>query len=150
MSMNKLSIVTGAVILLGLIGCSNSNEFKSEDELYKDSVIPKSEHTMKEIYENRSSANNESQGEGMPTQYAGYMVNKRPIKESEAALSPYTVNNAGESSFRMLPNPVIYMYVLPSLTKEDRLPRPGWLTEFHMYDKDEYALAGEVSLKGAY
>lgn len=87
MSMNKLSIVTGAVILLGLIGCSNSNEFKSEDELYKDSVIPKSEHTMKEIYENRSSANNESQGEGMPTQYAGYMVNKRPIKESEAALS---------------------------------------------------------------
>ncbi|MBD0788037.1 hypothetical protein HUO09_16915 [Vibrio sp. Y2-5] len=144
----KKQIAVGLIFsVLVLSGCSSPNEFQTEEELYQDSVIPKSEHTMKEIYENRGSTGNQTEGQGMPTQYAGYMVNKRPASDYEVGLSPYTVSNTAQAHFHFLPNPVIYMYILPSLTKEDRLPRPGWVTEFHMYDKDEYALPGETSLR---
>lgn len=148
--MNKsiFTIVLSTTILM-LSGCSNS-DYKTREERYEDSVIPRSSHTMKEIYDNRGSSSNESQGDAMPVNYAGYMVNKRPAIDAEVSVSPYTVNNAGKTSFRTLPNPTIYMYIFPTLTKEDRLPRPGWITEFKMYDRDEYALPGEVSITEGY
>lgn len=146
---NSIILIGLSVVITILTGCSNS-EYKTREERYEDSVIPKSSQTMKEIYDNRGVSSNQSQGSGMPTQYAGYMVNKRPTTDAEVSVSPYTVNNAGKTSFRKLPNPTIYMYIFPTLTKEDRLPRPGWITEFSMYERDEYALPGEVSLVEGY
>lgn len=150
MKKSTYAIVFTAVIVSVISGCSSKTEYKTREERYEDSVIPRSTYTMKEIYENRSSASNTTNGDGMPVDYAGYMVNKRPASDAEVSVSAYTVNNAGQSSFRTLPNPTIYMYVFPTLTKEDRLPRPGWVTEFKMYDRDEYALPGEVSFTEGY
>jgi len=142
-------LIMTVIAITALSGCTNT-EYKTRDERYDDSVIPKSSKTMKEIFDGHSSAGNQSQGTGMPDRNVGYMVNKRPATGRELALSPYTTNHAGHSSFQTLPNPTIYMYILPTLTKEDRLPRPGWMTEFKMYDRDEYALPGEVSLVEGY
>lgn len=145
--MKKSNIfITLSITLTILSGCSNS-EYKTREERYDDSVIPRSERTIKQIYEDHSAGGvNQSQGSGMPSQNSGYMVNKRPATDLEVSVKPYTINETGRSSFRTLTNPTIYMFVLPTLTKKDRLPRPGWMTEFKMYDRDEYALPGEMSL----
>jgi hypothetical protein len=38
------------------------------------------------------------------------------------------------------------MYVFPHLASDERVPVPGYVTSFPMYERVEYALPGEVSL----
>ena len=39
----------------------------------------------------------------------------------------------------------MYMFVAPHLATNDQVPIPGYLTEFKMWEKDYYALPGEIS-----
>jgi conjugative transfer region lipoprotein (TIGR03751 family) len=45
--------------------------------------------------------------------------------------------------FPLLPNPTLVMYVYPHLA-EERAGVPGYVTQFRLYARDEYALPGEV------
>nr|PMH64577.1 hypothetical protein BCU62_15350 [Enterovibrio norvegicus] len=75
------------------------------------------------------------------------MVVKRPATESELRISTYYANGIHERpQFKKLPNPTLYIYTPPKLSEESRLPIPAWMTEFKMFDRDEYALPGELNL----
>ncbi|ENM5835550.1 TIGR03751 family conjugal transfer lipoprotein [Vibrio metoecus] len=108
----------------------------------KESIIPKAEYTMKDIFDNK----------GIPSERAVSLQNvktvvRRQATESELLISSYNVNGINEKpTFKKLPNPTLYLYFAPKLTSDGRMPVPAWMTEFPMYDRDEYALPGELNL----
>ena len=69
---------------------------------------------------------------------------------SDGAASPdaetytRTVANELELLFPRLPNPDIYIHVLPHLATEERVPVPGYTTAVPLYERVEYALPGEL------
>jgi len=56
-----------------------------------------------------------------------------------------TAANELELLFPRLPNPDVYIYVVPHLATESRLPVPGYTTAVPLHDRVEYALPGEVN-----
>jgi conjugative transfer region lipoprotein (TIGR03751 family) len=48
--------------------------------------------------------------------------------------------------FKMLPNPTIAVYVFPHMTQFNNtdVPVPGYTTAFFLYEKNHYAMPGEV------
>ena len=56
-----------------------------------------------------------------------------------------TAANELEFLFPRLANPDIYIYVLPHLATEARVPVPGYTTAVPLYERVEYALPGEVN-----
>lgn len=70
---------------------------------------------------------------------------QRQINDKYVDLAPYTrsVNNEMQNLFPLLPNPQLIMYVDPHLSKKGH-PVPGYCVPFRLYEKDEYALPGEV------
>lgn len=70
----------------------------------------------------------------------------RQLLDKERDLAGYTRNAANEidALFPRLPNPELVIYVFPHINGKGR-PIPGYSTSFLMYEKDEYALPGEVA-----
>lgn len=70
---------------------------------------------------------------------------QRQINDKYVDLAPYTrsVNNEMQNLFPLLPNPQLIMYVDPHLTEKGH-PVPGYSVPFRLYEKDEYALPGEI------
>ena len=55
-----------------------------------------------------------------------------------------TAANELELLFPRLPNPDVYIHVLPHLATEARVPVPGYTTAVPLYERVEYALPGEL------
>jgi len=74
-------------------------------------------------------------------------LGSRQLGNSTASLEGYTrdAHNEIETIFPRLPNPTLVMYVFPHLVTEERVPVPGYVTTFPMYERVEYALPGEIS-----
>ena len=105
----------------------------------KEQIIPPSELSMKDVYDKHGT------GVSGASQTAKLVVS-RPANGTELSLDAYQQNRLNERpTFRKLPNPTIYIYFAPTLSKDGRMPIPAWMTEFQMYDKDEYALPGELN-----
>lgn len=70
----------------------------------------------------------------------------RPLHSDQRDLVGYTRDASNEinRTFPRLPNPELVLYVFPHLSPKGR-PIPGYSTSFMMYEKDEYALPGEVA-----
>ena len=70
----------------------------------------------------------------------------RPVYSEQRDLAGYTRDAANEINlkFPRLPNPELVLYVFPHLSPKGR-PVPGYSTAFMLYEKDEYALPGEVA-----
>ncbi|MGR5296820.1 hypothetical protein ACPV5U_24400 [Vibrio mediterranei] len=117
-----------------LMGCGTTVSEKKE-------IIPESEKSMKEVYDEHglaSAANNQN---------TGRKVISRPATAYEMSADAYRVNQVNNRpKFRKLPNPTLYIYFAPTLSKDGRMPIPAWMTEFQMFDRDEYALSGEINL----
>ncbi|MFG0449329.1 TIGR03751 family conjugal transfer lipoprotein [Shewanella sp. YQ_9] len=107
----------------------------------KDSIIPVPEHDMKEVY------NRHMQGIGDGELYDKRSLIRRPMVEGDVVLSDYvrTEKTQLEARFKTLPNPTMYMFVAPHLAADTQVPIPGYLTEFKMWDREHYALPGEIS-----
>lgn len=71
----------------------------------------------------------------------------RTVQTGNADLVGYTreASNELDNTFRLLPNPVLVMYIFPHLSGAEGTPVPGYTTKFSMYDKPEFALPGEVA-----
>ena len=112
----------------------------------KEAVLPQDGHSMKAIYE----AHFEAMGARDPHAVRGELGG-RPLTPSEVPLDPYTrdAHNELETTFPRLPNPALRMYVFPHLATDERVPVPGYVTTFPMYERVEYALPGEVPSVGA-
>jgi conjugative transfer region lipoprotein (TIGR03751 family) len=70
----------------------------------------------------------------------------RPYQHADKDLVGYTRSAANEINqlFPRLPNPELVIYVFPHINGKGR-PIPGYSTSFLLYEKDEYALPGEVA-----
>ncbi len=119
-----------SLISVVLTGCSN-----------KDNFIPQPDQTMKTVYGNHMSG----VGDGKLLDTRSLV--RRPMVEGDVQLSYYvrSEKNQLQSRFKLLPNPTMYMFVAPHLATTDQVPIPGYLTEFRMWEKDHYAMPGELS-----
>ena len=69
-----------------------------------------------------------------------------PDGNTDADADTYTRTAANELEllFPRLPNPDIYIHVLPHLATGERVPVPGYTTAVPLYERVEYALPGEL------
>ncbi len=94
----------------------------------------------------------------MKTLGSGDLLDKRSLIrrnmiEGDYQLSDYvrTEKNHLATKFKRLPNPTLYMFVNAHLSTSAQVPIPAYLTEFQMWDRDHYALPGEIaSMEGHY
>lgn len=107
----------------------------------KDSIIPQPDQDMRSVYSQHMRSG--SAGKLMDTR----STLRRGMTESDIHLSDYTRTEATalRSRFKTLPNPTLYMYVAPHLAGQSGVPIPGYLTEFKMWERDHYAMPGEIS-----
>lgn len=49
-----------------------------------------------------------------------------------------------EVNFYQLANPQVTLWVMPRLVGSDAIAHPGFKTQFQLYEKNEYALPGEL------
>lgn len=128
--MPRLIIALNIISISLLTACAN-----------KDTILPKPEHDMKTVYEMHM------QGVGDGKLYDKRSTLRRPMHEADVQLSEYvrSEKNAIQSKFKMIPNPKMYMFVAPHLAAQSEVPIPGYLTEFKMWERDHYALPGEIS-----
>ena len=126
-------VSTSLVPILLLAGCAST----------KETVLPQDGPSMKAIYE----AHFQEMGERDPLALRGEL-GSRPPPSGDASLDGYTREavNELETTFPRLPNPTLVMYVFPHLASEERVPVPGYVTTFPLYERVEYALPGEVSI----
>lgn len=68
------------------------------------------------------------------------------IETSPSLMSSYTrdASNELEGLFKTHPNPTLFMYTRPHLVGRDGIPVPGYTTQFKMFNRDHFALPGEV------
>ena len=130
----RLSTSLASVLLVA--GCAST----------KEAVLPQDGPSMKAIYD----AHFEAMGARDPQAVRGEL-GSRPLTPSEVPLDRYTrdAHNELETTFPRLPNPTLRMYVFPHLATDERVPVPGYVTTFPMYERVEYALPSEVPSVGA-
>lgn len=111
-----------SINVLGLTGCSEPM------------VIPESGMNTLDVYQQHVGTAD------MPVKMYREVLNNR------RDLYGYTRNSSNEIEglFPKLPNPELVLYVFPHLSGKNR-PIPGYATQFSMYEKDEYALPGEIA-----
>ena len=97
---------------------------------------------MKAIYD----AHVEAMGAGDP-QAQREALGRRALGSGEAPLHGYTreAYHELETTFPRLPSPTLVMYVFPHLASEERVPVPGYVTTFPMYER---VAAGPADGKG--
>ena len=120
-----------AVLALTLTGCAST----------KEAVLPQDGPSMKAIYDSHL----ETMGARDPQVLRGEL-DGRTSASGTPSLEGYTreAYNELETTFPRLPNPTLVMYVFPHLASDERVPVPGYVTSFPMYERVEYALPGEV------
>jgi len=128
----KAAATLASISLLLLASCAST----------KEAVLPQGGPSMKGIYE----AHMEALRLESPEVVRGALGSRRP-QSGEAALSGFTreAHDELEVIFPRLPNPTLVLYVFPHLAGAERVPVPGYVTTFPMYERVEYALPGEVS-----
>jgi len=84
-------------------------------------------------------------GETDVNTYRQSAISRSSIAHSKAPISHYTRSEAKELEglFPRLPNPDLCMYVYPHLSLEEATI-PGYTSCFSLYDKNHYALPGEM------
>ncbi|WP_434339403.1 TIGR03751 family conjugal transfer lipoprotein [Motilimonas cestriensis] len=127
--MQTQKIVLALLINIALIGCSS-----------KENTLPQTDKTMQDIYQQGAD------GIDGKAYTSTQSVVERPASVDEADGWAYTLHNTPRADFNLLPNPTMYMYVKAHLSTSSRAPVPAYITEFKMYERDEYAMAGERNL----
>ena len=104
----------------------------------KDAVLPQAGPTIQAIY-----AQHARETGAHDPQAVRAAPGSRPV--DGGALHGYTreAYNEIDTLFPRLANPDLVMYVFPHLAGDERVPVPGYVTAFPMYERVEYALPGE-------
>ena len=143
--------LTLALIAAGLAGCASNAP---------SSVLAEGPR-MIDLYRGTPASGTESGAEARRDEAAerrcGWWLFRWPCAAPEAATGPseqdagpdaaaYTRTAANELEllFPRLPNPDIYIHVLPHLATDQRVPVPGYTTAVPLYERVEYALPGEL------
>ena len=135
--MRLLTVVPTTILISAVLaGCAS-----------KETIIPTPAQDMQAVYREHM------QGVGGVKLWDSRALVRRSMIEGDVALSDYvrTEKTQLEAKFTHVPHPTLYMFVAPHLASETKVPIPGYLTQFRMWERDHYALPGEVSdMKGHY
>ena len=91
---------------------------------------------MKEIYESHFESGNTSRADR--SRWEDF--------DDESELSTEVISKI-ETTFPVLDNPMLIMYVFPHVATESRIPVPGYWTAIPMYERTEFAEPGEQESK---
>ena len=140
----KITLTALLISTVALSGCSNSRYSKSDNSASNKpratvASIMKGQGSDTEINAYRDSVASSTQ---QPRQAS---VSRLRQRTQNVPLEHYTRSEAKELKgiFPRLPNPDLCMYVFPHLSLEDATI-PGYSSCFSMYDKNHYALPGEM------
>lgn len=134
-------MVRGIILALSLmlVGCSSG-------ENAKDRIIPASDETMKQIYDNGGRSDNGNNSTLVNQSKLKDVLNRGALGD-EQDLNVYRLNGVSpQSNFIKLYNPTLHLYFPPKISERDGMPIPAWMTEFKMYDRDEYSLYERVKV----
>jgi len=123
-----LITATTLAACISVAGCSS-----------KARVIPPTESTISSVYHSRV------QSTGSNTQNKRLAVNEQ-LEFSDSSPDAYTLLNIKKPDYKLLPNPTLYMFVNHKLSEVDRSPIPAFITEFKMFERQEYALPSEYNI----
>jgi len=140
--MDKKIIFTVLLISIAMSGCSSSNIKKNSN-----GATDKPRKTVADIMKSQGGSIDVDAYRKATAKAANrsLLANVTP-RSREIPLAHYTRTEAKELKgiFPRLPNPDLCMYVYPHLSLEDATI-PGYTSCFSMYDKNHYALPGEMS-----
>ena len=113
----------------------------------KDEVIPNDGVPIEQVYFGQSQPAS-TDPNLPPRNNAGTQkwVVKRHATAKELDKKPYVLHNTLTPVFRKLDNPTLYIFSFPYLSDNGRVPVPAYISEMKMFERDEYALPGEVNL----
>ena len=118
-------IMAAIVVLISLSGCAS-----------KDDIIPKSDKTGAEVYY-------EFMGQQEGRDLRVYTTPQ--TMGAEPDMDAYVLHNTPNPGYKLLPNPTLYLFVPAHISNRDRVPVPAYITEYKMFERDEYALPGEIA-----
>lgn len=150
--MLRISAQTPAFLIKGILSVAGFSLLCSCSTVHK---LPDEGANIKEVYDahiaggSTASENTETNMGAERKASSKASLKVREIKGSTADLSPYSrsQNNELENLFPVLPNPQLIMYVDPHLSKNGH-PIPGYSVPFRLFEKDEYAMPGEMKEYG--
>ena len=120
-----------------ITGCASSSK-----NMYNPNTSP----TMGQIYQDATDANQQDSLDAVRDVVAsGDSANRANYAGFTKSASRKSINQ----TFPLLPNSEITLYVYPHLAGSDEVPVPGYTTAFFMYNKQHFALPGEVATKGS-
>lgn len=123
LSLGWVGFSSALIFLTGCTPCANA--------------IPETEPTMAEIYETAMQSSSQTTLQAARNSVKS-MAMRTTAKSTDA-------DQKFHHDFRLLPNPSLTMYVYPHFSPSDHAPIPGYETSFSLYEKNEYAMAGEVN-----
>ncbi|SDH81634.1 conjugative transfer region lipoprotein, TIGR03751 family [Vibrio xiamenensis] len=124
-------IALNLISLVFLGGCTNGSH------------IPKSGVKTEDIYHAQEA------GESNPSTNWEKVLWRPSTEHERAEVDFYTLHNTPRPNYQFLDNPTIHFYVPPKLSSTDRVPIPGYFSEFKLYERDEYALPSERNLSNS-
>ena len=139
--MDKKITLTALLISVALSGCSSSYSNKNSN-----AKSNKSRTTVADVMKQQSGSTDINEYRKDTAKSDSRRSNTRsPTYSSELPLKHYTRSESKELKgiFPRLPNPDLCMYVYPHLSLEGATI-PGYSSCFSMYDKNHYALPGEM------
>ena len=107
------------------------------------SKLPVPTTNMAEIYAGVDTSDSDAELDNRPTIQSA--TRAREVRNAGSDLSGFTRSEATEltTRFARVPNPTLAMYIFPHLS--GRLPVPGYVTTFPLWDSAPYALPGETA-----
>ncbi|OEE35294.1 hypothetical protein A1QO_00615 [Vibrio genomosp. F10 str. ZF-129] len=131
----KTKFILPSLISFLVLGCSSGSH------------IPKSGISTEDVYHGGTSATYTGNSKASGNRNSVPWRSTTPHERAEVDV--YTLHNSPRVNFQLLDNPTIYFYVPPKLSKTDRVPIPGYFSEFKLLEKDEYALPSERNLSNS-
>ncbi|WP_158304853.1 TIGR03751 family conjugal transfer lipoprotein [Photobacterium angustum] len=120
-----------STLLMAASGCSTS----------KETIIPENGVPVEDVYFDTVNADGEKKAVGTES-----YVLKRRATMAELDKNPYVARNTLSPVYKKLDNPTLYIFSFPYLSDSGRVPVPAYITEFKMFERDEYAMPGELNL----
>jgi conjugative transfer region lipoprotein (TIGR03751 family) len=140
---SAISSISLTLVLLALQGCSTTPN-----------VVPATGPDTLEVYQNhvagiKSDYKSDLKGnksDKTKDKCKDPVIQTRAVQSGDRDLVGYTRDTANEINLRFprLPNPEMVIYIFPHINDKGR-PIPGYSTSFLMYEKDEYAMPGEIA-----
>lgn len=114
----------------------------------KDTIIPNDGVPIEDVYYGNVEPQTDGKAPSETKSGVGKQewVVKRHATAKELDKNPYVLHSTLTPAFKRLENPTLYIFSFPYLTDNGRVPVPAYISEMKMFEREEYALPGEVNL----